>query len=214
MKVGEDWSAEEVQATVTAYFDMLVLEAAQQPYNKSERNSQLRQALRGRSKASVEMKHQNVSAVLAGLGLPFIPGYKPRGNTQFLLRQQVQKFVLDHSETVRRIVDALEEVKPASAKTFSAMVVDPPPVEVVAQLQTGPMVRLPRKMDYAARDENNRALGRAGSNGLSSSSNIGCFRRDSGSSFHALTGCQTGWATAPATTSCPSIPPPSPGTSR
>lgn len=162
VKVGEDWSPEEVQATVAAYFDMLALEAAQQPYNKSERNSQLRQALRGRSKASVEMKHQNVSAVLAGLGLPFIPGYKPRGNTQFLLRQQVQKFVLDQSEAVRKIVDALEEVKPAPAKTFSAIVVDPPPVEVVAQLQTGPRVRLPRRMDYAARDESNRALGRAG----------------------------------------------------
>lgn len=162
VKVGEDWSPEEVQATVAAYFDMLVLESAQQPYNKSEWNSQLRQALQGRSKASVEMKHQNVSAVLAGLGLPFIAGYKPRGNTQFLLRQQVQRFVLDHSETVRKIVDALEEVKPESAKTFIAVVVDPPRVELVAKPDPGPRVRLPRKMDYAARDENNRTLGRAG----------------------------------------------------
>lgn len=66
VKVGEDWSAEEVQATVASYFDMLALDAVRQPYNKSDRNSQLRQTLRGRSKASVEMKHQNVSAVLSG----------------------------------------------------------------------------------------------------------------------------------------------------
>lgn len=162
VKVGEEWSAEEVQATVASYFEMLALEAAQEPYNKSERNSVLRQALRGRSKASVEMKHQNVSAVLSGLGLPFIPGYKPRGNTQLLLRQQVQRFVLDHSEAVRKIVDSLEEVKPASAKTFSAVVVDPPPVETVAKPDIGPRTRLPRKLDYAARDEYNRTLGRAG----------------------------------------------------
>jgi len=162
VKVGEDWSAEEVQATVASYFEMLALEAAQEPYNKSVHNSQLRQVLRGRSKGSVEMKHQNVSAVLSGLGLPFIPGYKPRGNTQLLLRQQVQRFVLDHSEAVRKIVDSLEEVKPASAKTFSAVVVDPPPVETVAKLDIGPRTRLPRKLDYAARDELNRTLGRAG----------------------------------------------------
>lgn len=162
VKVGEDWSADEVHATVASYFEMLALEAAQMPYNKSERNNHLRQTLRGRSKASVEMKHQNVSAVLASLGLPFIPGYKPRGNTQLLLRQQVQKFVLDHSDMVRQIVDALEEVKTPEAKTFAATVVAPPPVETVAKVEAGPRVRLPHKMDYAARDESNRKLGRAG----------------------------------------------------
>lgn len=162
LKVGEDWSAEEVQATVAAYFEMLDLEAAQQPYNKSERNSQLRQTLRGRSKASVEMKHQNVSAVLTGLGLPFIAGYKPRGNTQLLLRQLVHKFVLDHSDVLVRIVDALEEVKAPKARTFAATVVAPPPILTVVELERGTRARLPRKMDHAARDENNRKLGRAG----------------------------------------------------
>ncbi|MBK7617595.1 MAG: DUF3883 domain-containing protein [Burkholderiales bacterium] len=162
VKVGEDWSSEEVHATVAAYFEMLALEASQQPYNKSDRNSQLRQTLRGRSKASVEMKHQNVSAVLAGIGLPFIPGYKPRGNTQLLLRQQIQKFVLDHADLVQKIVDALEEVKAPDAKVFSATLVTPPPIETVAKVESGPRARLPRKLDYAARDENNRKLGRAG----------------------------------------------------
>lgn len=162
VKVGEDWAVEEVSATVAAYFEMLALEASQQPYNKSERNSQLRQNLRGRSKASVEMKHQNVSAVLSGLGLPFIPGYKPRGNTQLLLRQQVLQFVLDHPGVVRQIVDALEEVKAPEARTFVAIVVAPPPMETVAKVESSPRARLPRKIDYAARDEHNRRLGRAG----------------------------------------------------
>lgn len=162
LRVGEDWSVEEVHATVAAYFDMLALEASQQPYNKSERNSQLRQSLRGRSKASVELKHQNVSAVLEGLGLPFISGYKPRGNSQLLLRQEVQKYVLDHPELVRQVVDSLEEVKTTGARAFTATVVAPPPLVALARVESGLRTRLPRKMDYAARDEHNRKLGRAG----------------------------------------------------
>jgi hypothetical protein len=60
---------------------MLLLEAQQIPSNKSQRNALLRSTLKGRSKGSVEMKHQNVSAVLDALDLPFIPGYKPRNGS-------------------------------------------------------------------------------------------------------------------------------------
>ncbi|KQX90563.1 DUF3883 domain-containing protein [Variovorax sp. Root473] len=163
VKVGDDWSAEEVSHTVAAYFDMLLLEARQEKYNKSQRNALLRETLKDRSKGSVEMKHQNVSAALSVLGLPFISGYKPRGNTQLLLRQEVQKFVLAHSELVHRIVDAMEEVKTPAQKTFKAVLVEAPALELVAKPALAvKRTRLPRKVDYAARDENNRKLGRAG----------------------------------------------------
>ncbi len=162
VKIGEDWTEDEVNATIVAYFEMLLLEAQQIPYNKSQRNALLRSTLKGRSKGSVEMKHQNVSAVLDALDLPFIPGYKPRGNTQFLLRQEVQKFVLANTSIVQRIVDAMEEVKEPSAKTFEAILVDPPAIEVAIRSENAPRARLPRKIDFAARDENNRRLGRAG----------------------------------------------------
>ncbi|WP_448255146.1 hypothetical protein [Ottowia oryzae] len=82
VRIGEDWIEEEVQATVASYFEMLRLEAARQRYTKTEFNAQLRQQLRGRSKGSVELKYQNISAVLNDLELPFIPGYKPRSNAQ------------------------------------------------------------------------------------------------------------------------------------
>lgn len=163
VKVGEDWTADEVKATVTAYFDMLRLEASQQPFNKAERNALLRKALNSRSKGSVEMKHQNVSAVLYGMGLPFIEGYKPRGNSQLLLRQEIQTFILANPSLVRDIVDALEEVKTPTENSFKAVLMKPPKVEAVAKAaSTGPRVRLPRKVDYAARDEGNRKLGRSG----------------------------------------------------
>jgi hypothetical protein len=162
VRIGEDWSSVEVQAAVEAYFEMLRLEAGQQRYNKSAFNAGLRQRLQGRSKASVELKHQNISAVLHGIGLPFIPGYKPRVNAQLRLRQEVQKFVLDNTDLVKKVVDALEEVKSPHEHSFKAVLVEPPRVEMVMKVDTAPRLRPPRKIDFASRDETNRKLGRAG----------------------------------------------------
>lgn len=162
VKVGEDWTLQEVTATVESYFEMLKLEALQQQYKKSDFNLELREVLNGRSKASVELKHQNVSAILDGLGLPFIAGYKPRGNSQLLLRKEVQRFVLDHAELVQQIVDALEEERAPGEKRFQALVVAPPEMRTVAKLEPASRLYLPRKVDHASRDERNRRLGRAG----------------------------------------------------
>lgn len=163
VRIGEDWTDEEVRATVASYFEMLRLEALQLSYKKADFNARLRQQLRSRSKSSVELKHQNISAVLCSMELPFIPGYKPRSNVQLLLRKAVQQFVLANPDIVRQVVDALEEVKISGERTFKAIVVQPPPVEIVARVEaSGARVRLPRKVDFAARDESNRRLGRAG----------------------------------------------------
>ena len=163
VRIGEDWSSDEVQATVNSYFEMLELEAAQQRYTKTEFNAQLRAQLRGRSKGSVELKFQNISAVLHDLELPFIRGYKPRSNVQLLLRQAVQQFVLDQPSRVSRVVDAMEEVKTPGQQAFHACVVEPPALQTVTQLaKEGAKVRFARKANWAQRDEANRNLGRAG----------------------------------------------------
>lgn len=163
VRIGEDWSQQEVDATVAAYFEMLLLEARQEKFNKSERNKVLRQTLNGRSHASVELKHQNVSAVLHDMDLPFISGYKPRGNSQLLLRKAVQQYLLDKADLVRDVVDAFEDVRAPAEKQFRAVVVDAPPIELVAKVTSStPRQRLPRKIDFAARDESNRKLGRTG----------------------------------------------------
>jgi hypothetical protein len=118
--------------------------------------------LNGRSKSSVELKHQNISAVLDALGLPYINGYKPRGNSQLLLRKSVQAYVLTHQQAVGAIVDALEEVKLPSEKTYLAALVEAPKREAVVPSPAKVRDRMPRKFDFAARDEANRKLGRAG----------------------------------------------------
>ncbi len=163
VRIGQDWSADEVNATVTAYFEMLALEAKQEPFNKSERNLILRRELRDRTRASVELKHQNISAVLHAMNMPYIKGYKPRGNSQLLLRQAVQGFVLKRAEFVHDIVDAMQESKEPGEREYRAIVVAPPPLEDIALVGGGATrQRVPRKIDFAMRDEANRRLGRSG----------------------------------------------------
>ncbi len=163
VRIGEDWTQDEVDATVESYFRMLSHEARQEPYTKTVFNAELRELLNARSKGSVERKYQNVSAVLSGLGLPFVRGYKPLGNAQLLLRQAVQEYLSKNTESLHRVVDALEEVKTPAQRTFLAVLSDPPPLEdVVRQRDVLARPRLPRKVDYAGRDEANRQLGRRG----------------------------------------------------
>ena len=88
--MADAWTKEEVVATVEAYFEMLALELDDRDFNKAEYNRNLRTHLNNRTKAAVELKHQNISAVLDSLGLRFINGYKPKGNYQALLRESVQ----------------------------------------------------------------------------------------------------------------------------
>lgn len=162
IRIGEDWSEAEVEATVRDYFEMLSAEAAGLPFNKSEHNQALRRLLNARSKSSVELKHQNISAVLDALGLPYINGYKPRGNSQLLLRKSVQAYLLGNQQLVGSIIDALEEVKLPGEKSYLAALVEAPTREELVRGPVSAKQRLPRKFDFAARDEANRKLGRAG----------------------------------------------------
>ena len=71
-----DWSGEQNGAIVADYFAMLGADIAGRPYSKAAHN-RLLQAVIDRPRGSIEYKHQNISAVLKGLGEDWIPGYKP-----------------------------------------------------------------------------------------------------------------------------------------
>ncbi|MET4101226.1 hypothetical protein ABIE58_000643 [Roseovarius sp. MBR-78] len=62
------WTDEENDLIVADYFAMLADDIAGRPYNKAEHRRALLPVLNGRSEGSVEFKHQNISAVLKGLG--------------------------------------------------------------------------------------------------------------------------------------------------
>jgi hypothetical protein len=153
------WTRAEVELAVADYFDMLALEASGIAYNKSERNERLRSRLPARSKGSVERKHQNISAALDELGLPFIRGYKPLANFQALLRDVVREAILAHRPKVDKIIDDLQVVHDLACTDYQVALVPAPPG--TPQLPASPRW-VPRKLDYAARDERNRKLGRAG----------------------------------------------------
>ena len=83
------------------YFEMLRLELLGEPYNKSEHRRRLLPHLKGRTQASIELKHANISAVLFEMGIPFIDGYKPRKNYQRnLLPDAVRAYLAGHPEVL------------------------------------------------------------------------------------------------------------------
>ena len=68
--MANDWSREEVEATVSDYFDMLAMELRGKSFNKAEHNRNLQNLINNRTKGAIEKKHQNISAVLIELGYP------------------------------------------------------------------------------------------------------------------------------------------------
>lgn len=89
---GDDWTDSEVQAVVADYLSMLSAEMAGQEYSKAEHRRMLERSLgHSRTRQAIEFKHANISAVMSSLGLPFIRGYKPRGNYQARLMEEVQR---------------------------------------------------------------------------------------------------------------------------
>lgn len=90
-----DWSDEQNDAIVADYFAMLGDDIARQPYSKAEHNRVL-QAVIDRPRCSIEHKHQNISAVLKGLGEDWVPGYKPAFNFQALLVDAVVRWLERH----------------------------------------------------------------------------------------------------------------------
>jgi len=80
-KIGTDWQNDELDAIIADYFVMLAADLSGQPYVKARHSATLMAQI-GRTHRSVEFKHQNISAVLDELGMPWIPGYKPKRNYQ------------------------------------------------------------------------------------------------------------------------------------
>lgn len=140
---------------------MLADDVCGRPYNKAEHRRGLLPLLNGRSEGSVEFKHQNISAVLKGLGEEWIPGYKPAFNFQMTLVDAVARWLALNPAWLGRHSGArartgLAEARPIWIGPPPTLSNQPPPQELEQ------MLHIARKFDVAARDERNRALGRAG----------------------------------------------------
>lgn len=155
------WTDAENDLVVADYFAMLADDLAGRPYNKAEHRRQLLPRLNDRSDGSVEFKHQNISAVLKGLGEVWITGYKPAFNFQTSLVDAVARWLAmnpdwEHRSLSSRPMEGMAEAAELWVGPAPTLTNQPPPDELEQ------MLHIARKFDVAARDERNRALGKAG----------------------------------------------------
>jgi hypothetical protein len=164
--MGEDWSHEEVEATVADYFNMLDKELRGLDYNKTEHRRRLAALLNMRSDGAIERKHQNISAILIQLGFPYIAGYKPLRNYQQLLHDVVSNRLENNRvlvDFVRGQVD--QPAKVPDIDNILEALVEPPSPTPLERHHTGTKVREPSArfgIDYLALESRNRSLGVAG----------------------------------------------------
>ena len=160
------WSDSEVEAAVADYFRMLRLELTGHEYNKTEHRRALMEQLNNRSDGSVELKHQNISAVLIEMGSPYINGYKPRFNYQrSLLPAAVADFLRNNPEFQQLFAAdaAATPHVPAVEDFLAAWEVPPAPEDRRAPTvaESRPIYN-PLSANYLEREARNQSLGEAG----------------------------------------------------
>ena len=155
-KIGRPWQDDELDAIVADYFVMLMADLAGRPYIKSRHSAALMAQI-GRTHRSVEFKHQNISAVLDELGLPWIPGYMPKRNYQNAIFAGIDRYLTEHPAILKEAPSP-----PPSLPSELAVFVDPPtPRDSDERVPEG-LRRLVKKFDPVERDRRNRSLGTAG----------------------------------------------------
>lgn len=162
---GPAWSQIEVEAIVADYFSMLEKELRGMAYSKTAHRVALRSLLVNRSDGSIERKHQNISAILIEERFPYILGYKPLSQYQGLLAQ----VVLEHLEEDAGINElalnfASATVEPPVARDLLSLMTSPPTLLESARLALASQAyqRQTRRIDYLAREAQNRELGMRG----------------------------------------------------
>jgi hypothetical protein len=168
----EAWSRDEVELIVADYFAMLRSELSRQSVNKADHNRKLQEQLSGRSKGAIEFKHANISAILLSLGdLPYIDGYKPRGNYQQLLEQVVLERLTIEPDFFEHLATAPVVCPDSPAATdythLDALVEAPPEPFAdsgihLDRYDQNAGLRAARRVDFARVDAQNRKLGRLG----------------------------------------------------
>src|SRR5664279_4138287 len=144
-KIGTHWLDSELDAIVADYFDMLASELSGQPYVKVRHSAALMARI-GRTHRSVEFKHQNISAVLDELGMPWISGYIPKRNYQNAIFGAIDRYLSQHPEALE-YASSSEPVTKASSAVFVE-----PPAMTPSEAMPEALRRLVRKFDPVERD--------------------------------------------------------------
>ncbi len=163
---GSRWRQSEVELLVADYFAMLQIELIGQRINKAAHNRSLQRLLPARLRGSIEFKHQNVSAILLELGMPYVSGYQPMRNYQELLRRIVVERLGLSTDVQRAVAEAVEApvAGPPLVSDILSILVDPPDsrdrrsyAELRERLAPAATV-----VNWLEREAGNRSLGAAG----------------------------------------------------
>lgn len=159
-----DWSEIELNLIIADYFSMLTDELSRKVVNKTSHRTSLQKILNNRSEGSVEFKHQNISAVLIELELPYIRGYKPRWNFQKKLKEKIVEYLAPNRkplESTFRLFADEPITNPIYHQNFSKIIESPPDAKIVRDPSIVYSKR-PIKINYLEREQNNATLGNQG----------------------------------------------------
>ncbi|MGH9472835.1 MAG: DUF3883 domain-containing protein [Terriglobales bacterium] len=157
------WTPLEVEATVADYLDMLECELRGQPYSKTEHRRMLLRLLYNRTESAIELKHQNISAILIERGLPYLAGYKPRRNYQHLLAEVVTTRLQGRPRLLSTIAErAIEPADLPVVDDILRALVAPPQRDSRSAAPPPAAFREHVFPDYLAQEAQNRSLGAAG----------------------------------------------------
>jgi hypothetical protein len=159
----DSWSDIEVELIVADYLNMLIDELSGKPINKAGHRRSLQPLLNNRTEGSIEFKHQNISAVLANIGRPFIKGYLPRFNYQRILEDKVIQFLIGnvHIEELFKVFSDKDIKIKEETLDFNSLLTDPPKVTSVNEPAEIYQPKL-TKINFLEREQNNQRIGRAG----------------------------------------------------
>ena len=158
------WDWLECEIIVQDYLEMLDKDLRGEPYSKTEHRTALQPRLNSRSKGSIEYKHQNISAVMLEVGLPYIAGYKPAFNYQQQLKQAVFARIARSPDEYDRLVETADrEIDELDQERLDwNSVFDSEPPENLADVKKPDRQFLARRINFAEREERNRRLGESG----------------------------------------------------
>lgn len=155
------WSREENEAIVASYFAMLEAQLNGDTVNKAEFRRRLLPLLDNRTAGAVEFKHQNISAILLDLRVPYLTGYLPAINYQQDLRDVVLAQLMER-RVLREVIERSALSIPATPQVTdpgNVFQAPPRPREGRTREPNG-TVRSP--VDYLQLEAANRQLGLAG----------------------------------------------------
>lgn len=145
---------------------MLRLELAGRQFNKTEHRRTLIKRLDNRSHGSVELKHQNISAVLTEMGIPCIVGYKPRANYQRKILPEAVLDYLNRNPGIQKLFREDSDAAPTNLAVgdyLAAMEAPPKNENTIGPSGAGvPIIQNPAGVNYLEREARNQRLGSAG----------------------------------------------------